>query len=73
MAPPPPPPPPGAPPDTPWQRHDDPTSWLGLHNESDGCEDEDEALDWSRGDKVITDDGSITARRLARGKAVPAW
>ena len=45
---------------------------MGLHDESDGCEDEDEALDWSRGDKVITDDGSITARRLARGKAVPA-
>ena len=72
MPPPPPPPPPGAPPDTPWQRHDDPTSWLGLHDESDGWEDEDEALDWSRGDKVITDDGSITARRLARGKAAPA-
>ena len=71
--PPPPPPPPGAPPpDTPWQRHDDPTRWLGLDDESDGREDEDEALEWSRGDKLITDDGSITARRLSRGQTEAA-
>ena len=73
MPPPPPPlPPPGPPPDTPWQRHDDPTRWLGLDDESDGCEDEDEALEGSRGDKLITDDGSITARRLARGQTEAA-
>ena len=33
------------------------------------AESDEEALEWSRGDKLITDDGSITARRLTRGEA----
>ncbi|KAL1524788.1 hypothetical protein AB1Y20_019669 [Prymnesium parvum] len=62
--PPPPPPPPGSPPRR--------APWLGgnpyaAESESDGSvsEDDDE-LSWSRGEKLLTDDGCLTARRLSR-------
>eukprot|EP00966_Prymnesium_polylepis_P104372 2417360-Prymnesium_polylepis.2 len=66
----PPPPPPGRPPkNAPWlagAQHSD-TDRSADGSSSD--EDEDD-LDWSRGEKVLSDDGSLSGRRLARDESM---
>ena len=59
--PPPPPPPPGRPPqNTPWFAEKAEASADGSGSDFD-----EEELEWSRGERVLSEDGAVTARRLA--------
>ena len=67
------PPPPGAPPSD-WidPERDDPVQKLLEATDAAGSDDDDD-LDWRRGERVLTDDGAVTGRRLERVAAADAY
>ena len=67
------PPPPGAPPSD-WidPERDDPVQKLLEATDAAGSDDDDD-LDWRRGERVLTDDGAVTGRRLERVAASDAY